>query len=390
MLIRPENSVALAALLFVVVSVCLWVEQRPWGRHVPAAIMVMGLPLALTSAGVIPGRAPAYDFVSEHFVAIAIPLLLFKVNLKRILRDTGRTLGAYLVGAVGTFVGVVVAFAMVRVGRDAPEVAAVYAAGYIGGGINFVAVAKSVQLDDPVRLAAVLGARTTVALLYLLLLSLLPRMRWFRTSTLAALRPDPPDRAAHIVPNDGGSRSVNIDRSSEAPDLQDLATALAASLVIYALSNGLAIVTGTRGLVMLYISILALAAANLLPGLTGRLRGEFMVGMLLVYVFFAALGAGADFVSMLRDAPALLTFGVVTCLVHLVFAFGVGRLLGFSDPEITIGSNAGILGPPTAAAQAADQGWTALVAPGIVCGLFGYAIGTFAGIAVYELLVHAA
>jgi len=51
-----------------------------------------------------------------------------------------------------------------------------------------------------------------------------------------------------------------------------------------------------------------------------------------------------------------------------------------------IASNACILGPAPAAALAASKGWKALVTPGILVGVFGYAIATFLGVAVTTLL----
>lgn len=54
--------------------------------------------------------------------------------------------------------------------------------------------------------------------------------------------------------------------------------------------------------------------------------------------------------------------------------------------EVVIASNACILGPAPAAALAASRGWRALVAPGILVGMFGYAIATFIGVTVSAIL----
>jgi uncharacterized membrane protein len=54
--------------------------------------------------------------------------------------------------------------------------------------------------------------------------------------------------------------------------------------------------------------------------------------------------------------------------------------------EVMIASNACILGPAPAAALAASKGWQPLVAPGILVGLLGYAIATFIGVALTEVL----
>ncbi len=50
--------------------------------------------------------------------------------------------------------------------------------------------------------------------------------------------------------------------------------------------------------------------------------------------------------------------------------------------------NANLGGPATTAAMAVSRGWSALVLPGILVGLWGCAIGTCLGIVVAEALVR--
>jgi uncharacterized membrane protein len=105
-----------------------------------------------------------------------------------------------------------------------------------------------------------------------------------------------------------------------------------------------------------------------------------------MYIFFVAIGAGANLGEVIGAALPILLFIVVLVLVHLALMVAVGRLLKLDLAEVMIASNACILGPPTAAALAASKGWRALVTPGILVGMFGYAIGTFIGIGLTTLL----
>jgi len=49
----------------------------------------------------------------KKFVPLAIPLLLLDADLRKCIKVTGRLLRAFLVGAVGTVVGTLVAFLLV-------------------------------------------------------------------------------------------------------------------------------------------------------------------------------------------------------------------------------------------------------------------------------------
>ena len=246
--------------------------------------------------------------------------------------------------------------------------------GYTGGGMNFVAVSKVVGLEDPTRFAVVLGAEASVGLSYLMLLSLMPALAWFA-------RWD-----ASKAPADAPVARTERQSAADGPDLTHMGLALGLSLAVCAIGVGLANLAGQSRFSILAITLIAIAVANLARRPMQALKGDFPLGMLLLYVFFGVFGAGVDLVSMLRQAPLLMLFALVIIAVHAAVAFGLGRLFGFSAREVAIASNACVLGPPTAAALAARSGWHELVTPGILCGIFGYLIGNFLGAGVFEVL----
>ena len=89
---------------------------------------------------------------------------------------------------------------------------------------------------------------------------------------------------------------------------------------------------------------------------------------------------------MLGAALPIVGFIVVMVVVHLLLLIAIGSWWKLDLAEVLIASNACILGPAPAAALAAGRGWQALVAPGILVGMFGYAIATFIGIALAGIL----
>ena len=70
-----------------------------------------------------------------------------------------------------------------------------------------------------------------------------------------------------------------------------------------------------------------------------------------MYLFFFAIGAGANVYALIGSAAVLLAFVLFMCSIHLIVMFIGGKFLGLSHEEIIIGSNACVLGPPTAAAR---------------------------------------
>ena len=95
---------------------------------------------------------------------------------------------------------------------------------------------------------------------------------------------------------------------------------------------------------------------------------------------------GANVELVLGAALPILLFIVVMVSVHIVLIVLTGYFLKLDLAEVMIASNACILGPAPAAALAASRGWQSLVAPGILVGIFGYAVATFVGVSLAKAL----
>jgi uncharacterized membrane protein len=65
---------------------------------------------------------------------------------------------------------------------------------------------------------------------------------------------------------------------------------------------------------------------------------------------------------------------------------GFARLFKLDLAEALVGSAAALVGPGPTAAIASSKGWHRLVTPGIMCGLFGYVIANFVGVAITRFL----
>ena len=83
--------------------VVVWLEGRSEktkvGKALSGALVSTLVGLAATSLGVLPSEAPAYRVVLEYLLPLAVPLLLFKADLRRILRSTGKLLLAFVLGS---------------------------------------------------------------------------------------------------------------------------------------------------------------------------------------------------------------------------------------------------------------------------------------------------
>lgn len=74
-------------------------RKTRWGSALSGALVSTLVGLAASSAGIVASDAPAYRVVLEYLLPLAVPLLLFNADLRRVIRSTGSLLLAFLLGS---------------------------------------------------------------------------------------------------------------------------------------------------------------------------------------------------------------------------------------------------------------------------------------------------
>ena len=374
--VSPDQHWTLWAVLLGAAAFGMWAERTRIGSRLSGAVIAIGTTFVLSNAGVIPIAAPAYDVVWTYFVPLAIPLLLFDADLRRIVRETGPTLLAFGVGAVGTILGTWIAFQVVPLGVEGWRLAGIFCATYIGGSMNYVAASEALELRSGDLLTAGIAADNLVMALYFLVLFALPSIPWLRAAFVQR----------HVEGRTEPGAAPRTATPSEAAPVRDGAIALALAAGVCAIGYGIAGWIGVGSAAILIVTGLVVVAATAFPKFLGGLRGARESGTLLMQVFFAAIGASANIGVVLREGPVLFVFAALILTVHLATILAVGKLFRLDLAEIVIASNANMGGPTTAAAMATARRWDALVTPAILCGTLGYAIATFLGVGVGNFL----
>ena len=335
--------------------------------------------MALANAGIIPHKAALYDGVAQYLVPAAIPLLLLRADFRTIFSESGPTLVAFLVATVATVVGSFVGASVIDMGPLEPQIAGTITSSYIGGSLNYVATAHAVGLENhPSVYTAGLSADAVGAVFFLVALMSLPALRFVRRAM--------PSRFIGEEAEARSEEAAATPAQSEPFSLPRAANGLAISLIVCAISAWVTKLFGFGSLYILVVTVLSLLVANFAKPVVRHVTADFEIGTLFMYLFFVCIGAGASLADVVGAALPILMFIVVMVTVHLVILVVVGKLFRLDLAEVMIASNACILGPAPAAALAAGKGWQPLVAPGILVGMFGYAIATFIGVGITALL----
>jgi len=177
-LIGHDQDFALWAVLIAIAAFGFWCERFAWGQKYSGVMLLITLAIVLANLRVIPTAAPAYDVVWDYLVPIAIPLLLFQADLKRIVRESGPTLIAFIIGSAAVVAGAIIGAALLDLGPKEAELAGIFTGTYIGGSLNFAAVAEATGMRQDSMLAAAVAADNVITNLHFLLIIFVPGIAW--------------------------------------------------------------------------------------------------------------------------------------------------------------------------------------------------------------------
>ena len=373
-LIPADNVFALGAILFCVAWLAFLIDTRPIGKKTSGVIWALGVSMLLSNTGIIPFSSPTYDFVGGSLVPLAIPLLLLKGDLRRIFRESGGVMIFFCIASMATVAGAIIGFYIMDLGEIGPKVAGVYTGGWIGGAVNVLAISQAVEMTSQ-EFSVALSASSVVSMSALMLLIAIPSI-----GLIKRMVPTQVDKSAQVLPIEP--------EQDETPTLHltHISGALALSFIICALAQSIAQWLQLTQYSILFITVLTIAVANAFPGKMAGLKGDFELGMLLMYLFFVAVGAGTDAISFIASAFHLFVYGMLIIIIHLVLVLFAARVMKVGMAEAIVASSAALVGPAVTAAIATSKGWKHLVTPGIMCGVFGYVIGTFIGVTVTAVL----
>jgi uncharacterized membrane protein len=312
------------------------------------------------------------------------------MNILKVIRETGRMFVVFHFSSLGTLVGGFVALALLnRFIHDLPKIGAAMIASYIGGAINFVAMVDAFKPERDVVNATIVADNGVMAIYFLILIAL-PGIAFVR-------RIFPETDLSRSFRDPGAEGGAEAYWKPKPISLLDLAISIALAFLITMLSVKISgyfsrdefppLVRDFLGQKYIALTTLSIAFPLLFPKTAEGLAGSDELGTFLIYMFFVLVGIPASLKTVIIQSPLLLLFCAIILFFNFLVTFGLGRLFGYTIEEMILCAVVSSGGPMNGAAISISKGWTKLIFPSVLAGIWGYVIGNYVGLAAGRALL---
>ena len=378
------NSLTILTILCLNIVVSEWLNTKPFFKHIGTGLMVIILTAIVANLGIIPASTPAtpiYDGIFAYVAPLSIFLMLLNINLNSLKKAGKPMLIMFLIGSVATVIGTLVAMwvthGKTQIGELYYALAGMYTGTYIGGSINFNAVALHYNVSQQGTLfSAATVADNIITAIWVIATLALPQL----------LNKLYPRKKLMDISDENKAETNNYTSDAETVRPFDLAFLLSIGFAGIRISAWLSSQIPQIPSI-LWLTTIALILAQF--PIVNKLKGHKLLGLLGVYLFLAVIGAYCDVPALLKDgqlAIILMVFVSILVGVHGLITYGIGALLKQDWDIISIASQANVGGSASAMALSRSLNRNDLTLPGILVGTLGNATGTYWGILVAEFI----
>lgn len=377
-----QSPAGVLAALASVGAFFFWLQRTTRWRlfdYLPPLIYIYLVPVLLSNLPAVQGRAvlptesAVYDALGALVLPLMLVLLLMNVDVGGALRVLGRGVGVMLFGTLGVVIGAPLGLLAVRgwIGPDADKAFGTLAGSWIGGTGNMAAVQQMIGAGETDLGLAVLGDTT----IYILWLPILLGCKKYAESFACFTGVDP-GRVERM-------ERIALEQAEEKrpPTTPDFLALLAVGLLVTWAATAIAAAIPEAPPYLSTSTYRILLVTTLGIGLSfspmRRVPGSHELGMALVYLFVARMGASAQLDRLAGQALPFLAGATLWIFIHGAFCLLGAKLLKVDIHTAAIASAANIGGAASATVVASHHR-ESLVPAAVLMALVGYAVGNYA------------
>lgn len=348
--------------------------------------MALATSLDLSSVEFSSDIRNAQLMISELSIALALPLLLFSIDVKSSLKTAGKTLKALTVAFLSiVFISIVGALIFQDSLSNISDISGLIVGAYTGGGPNMVSVKTAINADEQVFLTMVTYdiVFSTFYLLFVITIGKVFFRKFLPRYTIDNKNISLKNNMIEMSDETAASYKRLLNPKQFRQTLCALLCSLAAVALAVTLANLLPYNARANGTIILLTSIgLGMSFVSRIRNLTNGFR----LGMYLILVFCFTSGSMIDQSILTNINPALAAYISFVLIGSLSIQFIAAKILNIDADTSIVASSAAILSVPLIPVVASALNNKDILMPGYAAGITGYAVGNYLGILVANVM----
>ncbi len=358
-------------------------------RKVGGVLLCYILGAIAGNTGLLPEGSEVYqNLLSNLTVPLALPLILFSMDVRKWLKLAGPTISSLLLGLFTVVVSIIIGYWIFKDSLTDPwKVAGMLTAVYTGGTPNMAAMKTALDVNNELYLMTHTYEVALGALYLAFILSIGQKV------FLLWLPPFRNPETGKAV-NDNNNNNTGIEDEYESysgyfrkETFLPVMMGFGLSVLIFAVSFGIGKFVPeefSTATIILLISTFGIAA-SFVPKIK-NIKKTFQTGMYFILIFSLVVSSMADIRKLVNISFDLFWYvGLAMFGSHLLHAF-LAKFFKIDTDTVIISGSALICSPPFVPLVAGALKNRDVILTGLIVGITGYAVGNYLGVLIAYIL----
>ncbi|MBT3385769.1 MAG: DUF819 family protein [Prolixibacteraceae bacterium] len=383
-----ETSMLVLVILFITTPILVIYIEGKYAilKKVGAVLICYGIGLVVGNIDILPEGADKYqDILTSITIPLALPLILFSMDVKKWLKNAGSAFSSLAIGLFTVLVMIFVGYWIFKDSiNDIWKVSGMLVGVYTGGTPNMAAMKTALDVPQELYILTHTYEMMLGAIYLVFILSIGQRVFLWILPAYKSPNKGPKVQVGELhLEDDFESYDGIFTKKTFLP----LLGAFGLSVAILGASYGLSRFFSpefANAAIIIFITTFGVAF-SFVPKIKA-IKKTFQLGMYIILIFCLAVASMAD-VSKLADISFSLFYyvGIAMFGSHILHVL-IARIFKIDADTVIISGSALICSPPFVPVVAAALKNKEIILTGMIVGVAGYAIGNYLGIFIAYLL----
>lgn len=335
------------------------------------------------NTGILPESfAGIQTTLQDVSICLALPLILFSVDIKKWLKTARKGIVCMLLAVVSIATVVFILQLVFKDNPEAPKYAGLAIGVYTGGTPNLASIKTAIGVDET-TFTIFNTYDMVVSIFYMILVTSGARKVFIK---IFGLKPYEGDKNIGV---DSEETETGSETSYKGFFKPAVFGKICVAFLISAVIVGISYVVGTfvkgyeTAVTILLITTLSIACSFIKP--IRSIKRTSQAGMYIIYVFCFTVATMSDFSKLININYTILIYIICSIYGSMIIHALLCKLAKIDSDTMLITSVSAICSPPFVPVVATSLKNNAALVSGIATGIIGYAIGNYLGIGTYWL-----